>query len=231
MVDNSMRGTMQASKIRLPSTVEQSITHWLRDEILALNLRPGEPLGIVELAQRFGASYTPVRGALARLEAEGLVHSIPHRGSVVAPLTADHADLVITITSALERRIMRLGVPRLTGDDLAELDGIIRDRERALADHAPLETMVSTANQIRHIIARHVNNEPLHQQYTAWSSHRQRYLRYCREANPSDPDFMSRYMTNYAKCCVARDAEGAEALLLNLEAELTELLATRLASV
>lgn len=210
-------------------TVEQSITRWLREEILTLQLRPLQPLGIVEIAHRFGASYTPVRGALARLETEGFVQSIPHRGSVVAPLTIDHADLVLTVAGALERRITLLGVPRLTDDDVRELDRLIVERERALAANAPTEEMVETANRVRALVANHVANVPMRQQYAAWSDHRRRYLRYCRQAISSAQNFMSLGITEFARRCRDRDADAAELVLRKLDVDITALLVSKLA--
>lgn len=56
----------------------------LADEIVAGRLRPGEPLEEVPLAHAHGVSRTPVREALRRLEASGLVQTRPRRGAVVA---------------------------------------------------------------------------------------------------------------------------------------------------
>lgn len=219
----------QVSKMPLPPTVEQSITQRLREDILTLQLAPGQQLGIAEIAERFGASYTPVRGALARLETEGFVHSVPHRGSVVAPLTANHADLVITVTGALERRIAQIGVPHLTAEDVATLDRIIAERERALVVRAPIEEMVASADQVRRIIAAQTANEPMVRQYWAWGSHRRRYLRYFRDVTPARPYFLSEHMTEFARHCRNRHADLAVAVLLDLDAHLTRALCEGLA--
>lgn len=56
----------------------------LRDEILTLSLPPGKPIDEVQLAERFGMSRTPIREALVRLAAEGLVETLPNRSAIVA---------------------------------------------------------------------------------------------------------------------------------------------------
>jgi DNA-binding GntR family transcriptional regulator len=56
----------------------------LRDEILSMALAPGSPLDEVGLSERFGLSRTPVREALLRLGAEGLVTTLPNRNTIVS---------------------------------------------------------------------------------------------------------------------------------------------------
>lgn len=56
----------------------------LRDEILELTLPPGSPIDEVQLAERFAMSRTPIREALVRLAAEGLVDTLPNRSTMVS---------------------------------------------------------------------------------------------------------------------------------------------------
>ena len=58
----------------------------LRDEILDLVLQPGSAIDEVQLAERFNMSRTPIREALVRLAAEGLIHTLPNRSTLVAPI-------------------------------------------------------------------------------------------------------------------------------------------------
>ena len=54
----------------------------LRDEILELTLPPGSPIDEVQLSDGVAMSRTPVRGALVRLAAEGLVDTLPNRSTM-----------------------------------------------------------------------------------------------------------------------------------------------------
>jgi DNA-binding GntR family transcriptional regulator len=58
----------------------------LMQEIVSFALMPGEDLDEASLVGRLGMSRTPVREALVRLAAEGLVHLVPNRGARVAPM-------------------------------------------------------------------------------------------------------------------------------------------------
>lgn len=64
----------------------QTVYATLRNEILAMRLRPGSPLDETGLSERFSLSRTPVREALLRLSADGLVKTLPNRNTIVAPI-------------------------------------------------------------------------------------------------------------------------------------------------
>lgn len=56
----------------------------LRNEIIELTLQPGSPIDEVQLASRFSLSRTPIREALVRLAAEGLVTTLSNRTTIVS---------------------------------------------------------------------------------------------------------------------------------------------------
>jgi DNA-binding GntR family transcriptional regulator len=62
----------------------QSVYTALRHQILSMQLPPGSPLDEVRLSQRFGMSRTPIREALQRLVADGLIQTLPNRNTIVS---------------------------------------------------------------------------------------------------------------------------------------------------
>ena len=74
----------------------------LRNAILKGELKPGERLMEIQLAQKLGVSRTPVREALRKLELEGLVIMIPRRGAIVADITIQDLNDVLEVREALE---------------------------------------------------------------------------------------------------------------------------------
>jgi DNA-binding GntR family transcriptional regulator len=72
----------------------------LRQQILSGQLRPGEPLRQEALAEGLGVSRIPVREAIRRLEAEGLVSVHAHRGAYVCPVSSN--DVVETFELRLQ---------------------------------------------------------------------------------------------------------------------------------
>ena len=96
----------------------------LRELILSAQLTPGSRLGEVELADRLGVSRTPVREALTRLAAEGLVEIVPNRGARVATWTVAELEGVFDLRASLEPQLTGFAVPNASADDVAELDDL-----------------------------------------------------------------------------------------------------------
>jgi GntR family transcriptional regulator, rspAB operon transcriptional repressor len=84
----------------------------LRDEIIQWKLEPGTPLGEVETSQRLGVSRTPLREALSRLVAEGLVRTGPGRTAVVTSLSRRDIVELFELREALETQAARLAARR-----------------------------------------------------------------------------------------------------------------------
>jgi DNA-binding GntR family transcriptional regulator len=104
------------------ATSAQRAVGALRELILRGELAPGTRLGEVELAVRLGVSRTPVREALTRLAAEGLVELVPNRGATVSSWTAAELAGVFDLRAALEPRLTELAATRATPADLVVLD-------------------------------------------------------------------------------------------------------------
>ncbi|HEY0816206.1 MAG TPA: GntR family transcriptional regulator [Pseudonocardia sp.] len=94
----------------------------VRELILRGEFPTGARLGEVELAERLGVSRTPVREALSRLAAEGLVEIIPNRGARVTSWTVAELEGVFDLRTALEPRLTALAVPNAAAADVAALD-------------------------------------------------------------------------------------------------------------
>lgn len=93
----------------------------LCDAIVAGTLAPGEQLRDDELCAWLGLSRTPVRGALARLEEEGLIETAPQRYTRVTPLSRDDARALFPIAAALHALAAEIAVPRMEAEDHARL--------------------------------------------------------------------------------------------------------------
>src|SRR5208337_15324 len=84
------------------------IVERLRDDILAGRLAPGSRLVECELTARFSVSRGPVREALRRLAAEGLIEHLPHRGALVRRLTLREIRELFEIRVEMEALAARL---------------------------------------------------------------------------------------------------------------------------
>ncbi|QJY50238.1 GntR family transcriptional regulator [Pseudonocardia broussonetiae] len=96
----------------------------VRELILGGELSAGTRLGEAELADRLGVSRTPVREALGRLAAEGLVELVPNRGARVASWSVAELEGVFELRALLEPQLTALAVPNAGPADVEALDDL-----------------------------------------------------------------------------------------------------------
>lgn len=89
----------------------------LREEILDGTLRPGDSLSVLKVADRFGASRTPVRDAFLRLESDGLVSLTDRQGARVSPISIRGVRDLFEMRIMLEGNATRQVAEAATTDD------------------------------------------------------------------------------------------------------------------
>jgi len=111
-------------RIDSPETFKDKAYAALRNVIVSSDIyrsRTDIRLDERQLAQDFGISRTPVREAMAQLEREGFVRSVPRRGVYVVRKTKDEVIEMITAWAALESMAARLITERASDADIAGL--------------------------------------------------------------------------------------------------------------
>lgn len=93
----------------------------IRNEIFELKLAPGIPLDETSLAHRFSLSRSPIREALVRLSAEGLVQTLSNRSTIVTPLNLVEFPRYVEALDYLQRIVTRLAARNRTEQDLHDL--------------------------------------------------------------------------------------------------------------
>lgn len=93
----------------------------LRQAILRGELKPGERLMEIQLANKLGVSRTPIREAIRKLELEGLVLMIPRKGAEVAEITEKSLRDVLEVRRALEELAVELACEKITDVQIQEL--------------------------------------------------------------------------------------------------------------
>ncbi len=119
--------------------LRHDIADALRQEITRGRLEPGERVLEVELARRFGVSRQPVREAIRTLEREGLLTSLPNRGTFVTRVSLEDAIAIQDIRAELEGLAARLAAPNLTADDFKRLRELVRSMRDAGKRGSPEE--------------------------------------------------------------------------------------------
>lgn len=93
----------------------------LRQAILRGELKPGERLIEIQLANKLGVSRTPIREAIRKLELEGLVLMIPRKGAEVADITEKSLRDVLEVRKVLEELSVQLACEKMTEEEIEEL--------------------------------------------------------------------------------------------------------------
>lgn len=190
-------------------SVEDGVYRRLREEIAALRLAPGERLPLEELAGRYRVSLTPVRHALRRLESEGLVVSIRHRGARVAPLSVEELEEIQAIRLGLETFLSRRGAERCTEAALVEMARRREEMEEAYR-RADLDAYIASFWLLRDACYR-CGERPRLQR--ALGDQRLRVERYVRHLCRDQEAFalLRRGPDTLLEACRARDGQAAEA--------------------
>ena len=86
---------------------EEMVYESLKQDILNLELKPGQLLKETELCERFGVSRTPVRDALRMLQEQGFVLTVPYKGIYVTLLSLSNIKQMIYMRVAVETMVLR----------------------------------------------------------------------------------------------------------------------------
>ncbi len=105
----------------------------LRQAILTGELKPGERLMEIHLANKLGVSRTPIREAIRKLELEGLVTMIPRRGAEVAQITGKSLQDVLEVRRSLDALCAELACERISEEEVEALGVACKAFEEATA--------------------------------------------------------------------------------------------------
>ena len=128
---------------RVAAPLREQVLDVLRREIVELRFEPGQRLVERELIERLGVSRTTVREALRGLAAEGLVTSIPQKGSIVAVPSMKEASEVYEVRALLEGAAARQFAERAGDEQVVALRGAFLAIESAAAADDPRALLVA----------------------------------------------------------------------------------------
>ncbi len=132
----------------------------LKESILKGELKPGERLMEIALAEEMGVSRTPVREAIRKLEKEKFVEMIPRKGAYVADLTKQDILDVLEIRYVLEGLAAKLAAKKMKEEDIEQLKQNVRDFKEAI-ENMDRTTMIDNDNAFHDIIYEATENEKL----------------------------------------------------------------------
>jgi len=142
-------------------TMQEIVYDTIRDAILSGRYQPGQRLIADELAREVGVSRMPVREALHRLEATGLVTLMPHRAAVVNELSESEIIEIYHIRAVLDGLATRQAAPHLTKADYDRLNALL-DEMAAAAKAKDLDRVLRVNRDFHQLIWQAAHSPRLH---------------------------------------------------------------------
>src|SRR5579871_1857286 len=117
-------------------TVVDNVTVRLRRALLEGEIKPGERIRVTELEKSFGVSHIPIREAVRRLEAEGLIIALPQRAAVAAGVDLDDLSGLYDLRRIMECEVIRRAAGSMSDEEVAavrksleRLEAVAQDRD------------------------------------------------------------------------------------------------------
>src|SRR5919201_5149385 len=108
-----------------------NVTERLRSALLTGDIQPGERIRVTALEKRFGVSHIPIREALRRLEAQGLVVTLPQRAAVAAGVALDDLAGIYDLRRIVEGHVARRAVEQMRDEDVERIEAALAELEAA----------------------------------------------------------------------------------------------------
>ena len=109
------------ARTKAPNSIQEAVYDELKRGIMTLRLKPGSSMSTQEMADRLNVSRTPVREAFLRLQREGLVESMPQRGTFVSLIDVKRMEQELFLRQSLEYSVLRPFVARATIRDFQRM--------------------------------------------------------------------------------------------------------------
>jgi DNA-binding GntR family transcriptional regulator len=116
-------------------SVVDSVTDRLRRALLAGDIKPGERIKVAELEKSFGVSHIPIREAVRRLEAEGLIVAPPQRAAVAAGVDLEDLSGLYDLRRIVECEVIRRSVDSMTAEQVEDARSALEALEALAQDH------------------------------------------------------------------------------------------------
>lgn len=149
-----MNNILRKYRIKEKQTLNQKVYNIIKEMIIKGELKAGDKLNEVEIAEQLGVSATPVRETYRMLATEGLVEVIPYRGVFVREYTMEEIKEVYECRKALENLAIELAIEKL---DKQKLE-LMLQKVRSLDEN---DNPYKIGNDIHNLILQSADNKKL----------------------------------------------------------------------
>lgn len=144
------------SKEKHSVTMGDSVYYSLRKNIMHLNLKPGESINIKEIAEQLEVSRSPVRDAFIKLEKEGLITSIPKKGTTISKINLDRVSEERFLRQCLEEKVVLLFLQKYSDSDITQLKSKIEKQKESISTK-DMKSLLEYDDQFHEIFFRVAN--------------------------------------------------------------------------
>lgn len=113
-------------------TKSDTVYHFIKEQIMTGVYKPDERIIIRDIARQLGVSDIPVREAIKRLTADGLLETKSHSGARVAPINTDTLEEVFLIRTELETLSTRLAAKAATPEEIDSLELLVDQMDASI---------------------------------------------------------------------------------------------------
>jgi DNA-binding GntR family transcriptional regulator len=131
--------------------------HLIKEKIITLELPPSSLINEQALMEEFDLGRTPIREALLRLAAEGLVDIVPRRGMFVANISITDLQKIFEVRVILEGFCARLAAQRITDEQIAHIEETLQDLEQMQS--GDIEALMSIDERFHELLYQAADNE------------------------------------------------------------------------
>lgn len=131
----------------------------LKENIMNLNLKPGEAISEIDLANILDVSRTPIREAISTLKAENLIKVIPQKGTFIAKIDFEFVEEAFFMRNILECEILKLACTNFSDEALIELEKNLHLQEFQVKFNEGQDELFKLDNEFHKIIYKTVNKK------------------------------------------------------------------------
>ncbi|WP_316858551.1 GntR family transcriptional regulator [uncultured Cohaesibacter sp.] len=184
----------------------------LHREIVELKIAPGSPIDELQLAARFSMSRTPIREALVRLAAEGLITTLPNRATIVSNIDFLNLSQFFDALTLMYRVTTRLAAANYEQADLPQIYAW-QEKFSKSVDERDVFEMIATNREFHLAIARAGRNRYYVELFTRLLDEGRRILRlYYQSYNDEIPRLYVEEHDDMIKAIVSRDLRLSDKL-------------------
>ena len=130
---------------------------YLYSSIVKNEIKAGEPIIEQEISNKIGVSRTPIREALKRLEADGLIRHIPQRGKFVNEITEQDIEEIFVLRETLEKLALQKSIIRIPSESIESLEIELEK----LTNDSSYEKFYESDRKLHELIVKFGNNKRL----------------------------------------------------------------------